>query len=41
MPIAPESRKVARTMTGKGEVSLKNFLSYGTPDFRGELGEDP
>ena len=41
MPTAPKSRKVARTTTGEGEVSLKEFLSYGTPEFRGELGEDP
>ena len=41
MPIAPESRKVARIMMGKGEVSLKDFLSYDTPEFRWELGEDP
>ena len=41
VPAAPESRKVARMTTGEGEVSLKEFLSYGTPEFRGELGEDP
>ena len=28
-------------MMSKGEVSLKDFLSYGTLEFRGELGEDP
>ena len=41
MPTAPESRKVARTITNEGEVSLKKFLSYGTPKFREKLGEDP
>ena len=41
VPAASESRKVARTMTGEGEVSLKEFFSYGTLKFRGELGEDP
>ena len=41
MPSASESRKVARRMTGEGEVSLKDFLSYGTLKFRGEIGEDP
>ena len=41
MPAAPESRKVARTMMGEGEVSLKDFLNYCTLEFRGKLGEDP
>ena len=41
MPAAPESRKVTRTTMGEGEVSLKEFLSYGTPEFRKKLGEDP
>ena len=41
MPTASESRKVARTMMGEGEVSLKDFLGYGTPEFREKLGEDP
>ena len=41
MPATPIARKVARTMTGEGEVSLKDFLSYGTLEFKGELGEDP
>ena len=39
MPAEPESRKIARTMMGEGEVSLKEFLNYGTLEFR-ELGED-
>ena len=41
MPSASTSRKVAKRMTGEGEVSLKDFVSYGTPEFRGEIGEDP
>ena len=41
VPTAPESRKTATMTMGEGEVSLKEFLSYGTPEFRGELGEDP
>ena len=40
VPAAPESRKVAKMTMGEGEVSLKEFLNYGTPKFRGELGED-
>ena len=41
MPSAPKSRRVARRTTDEEEVSLRDFLRYGTPEYRGEIGEDP
>ena len=39
-PIA-EQRVAARERTEESQVSLKEFLRYDTPEFRGEDGEDP
>ena len=41
MPSASELRRVVRKTTDEREVSLKDFLGYGTTKFRGKIGEDP
>ena len=41
MPPTAVPRKEVGRMSDREEVSLKDFLSYSIPEFRGEVGEDP
>ena len=38
MPLAAVPRREVGRMSDREEVSLKDFLSYGTLEFRGEIG---